>query len=66
MLNQDITHQSVEVKELVIGDLSTHESSQLVTDYLTKVRSLDVEQVKVYLGIAYFSLVSILSLSLFF
>lgn len=66
MLNQDITHQSVEVKELVIADLTTHESSKLVTDYLTKVRSLDVEQVKVYLGIAYFSLVSILSLSLFF
>ena len=66
MLEQNISHQRVEVKELLIGDINANESSKLVSDYLSKVRSLDVEQVKVYLGIAYFALVTLLSISLFF
>lgn len=66
MLEQNISQQRIETKELIIGDIQTHESSKLVTDYLTKVRSLDVEQVKIYLGIAYFALLTVLSISLFF
>lgn len=66
MLNQNISDQRIETQELVIGDVTSHESSELVTNYLSKIRSLDVEQVKIYLGFAYFGLVTLLSISLFF
>ena len=66
MLNQNTASQSIESKELILGKITVNDSPKLITAYLSKVKSLDVEQVKVYLGIAYFALVSLLSLSLFF
>ena len=66
MLNPNISDQRIETQELVIGDVSSNGSSELVTNYLSKIRSLDIEQVKIYLGFAYFGLVTLLSISLFF
>ncbi len=66
MLNQDTTSQSFEGKELILSEIIPNDSSKLNNSYLSKIKSLDVEQLKIYLGIAYFVLVSLLSLSLFF
>jgi hypothetical protein len=66
MLNQNTSSQSFQAKEFLLGELAQNDSPKQISTYLSKIKSLDVQHVKVYLGLAYFALVSLFSISLFF
>lgn len=66
MLNSNNQSQNIESPELAINSESSIRKSNLVERYLSKVTSQDIEQIKIYLGVVYFVLVSIFSITLFF
>lgn len=66
MLNQNIHTQSLNSTELILGKNHINESNLTVETYVSKVASIDKQQVKSYLGIMYFVLVSLLTITLLF
>jgi hypothetical protein len=66
MLENNNKFKRFESGELVLMDISHQSNSKLIDQYYSKIKSMDVAQVKVYMGVAYFVLASVLTLSLFF
>ena len=66
MLENKSEVRTLESSELVINDVSQHVDDKFLDQYLAKVKSLDIAQIKIYMGVVYFLLVSLLSISLFF
>ena len=65
MLSSNSQSSNLKSTELTINRISTFESTSTLEKYLSKIKTKDVEHVKLYLGMVYFTLVSILSISLF-
>ena len=66
MINQNIHAQNLQQTELVFGEKHFTESNHNLKTYVSKVTTFDMNQVKSYLGIFYFLLVSLLSITLLF
>jgi len=59
MLNSNTQSQNIESIEV------STDRNNVLDKYLSKITSLDIGQVKIYLGLVYFLLVSVLTFSLF-
>lgn len=66
MLSKTSPVQNIESSELLFEEAVVDNPQNIFSNYLEKIKSQDIEQVKIYLGMAYFLLVSVLSFSLFF
>jgi len=54
-----------ETSELTIDDINKSEMNGIVDYYVDKASSKDVEQVKIYLGMVYFVVLAVLTITLF-
>lgn len=64
MLHQNTTNESSIAEGILLQNLEQSQSDGLFSRYLSKIKSLEIEQVKLYLGFAYFFAVSLISVSL--
>lgn len=65
MINQTIHTQQFESVE-IINEFPISDTKKQLEVYVNKVSSLDTNQIKSYLGIVYFAVVSVLSITLLF
>lgn len=63
MINQNIHSQQFESIEL-INEFPITDTKKSLETYINKVSSIDIKQIKSYLGLVYFGLVSVLSITL--
>lgn len=66
MINQNIHTQSFQSNELILSKNRINESNLNLETYVSKVASIDKQQIKSYMGIMYFVLVSFLTITLLF
>lgn len=66
MLSKTSPVQNLDSNELLLEEAVVENPQNILSNYLEKIKSQDIEQVKIYLGMAYFILVTVLSFSLFF
>lgn len=66
MINQNLQTQSFQSNELILSKNHINESNINFDAYVNKVASVDKQQIKSYLGIMYFVLVSLLTITLLF
>ena len=64
MINQNIHTQQFESIDL-INEFPISNTKNSYEAYVSKVSSIDIKQIKSYLGLVYFGLVSLLSITLF-
>lgn len=64
MINNNIHAQNLESSKLIFGENHISETKKNFSAYVDKVTSIDIRQVKSYLGLVYFTLVSLLSITL--
>ncbi len=57
--------KELEASELTVDDINNSEINGLVDYYIDKVKAEDTEQIKVYLGMVYFVVLAILTITLF-
>lgn len=57
--------KDLEASELTVDDINNSEINGLVDYYIDKVKAEDTEQIKVYLGMVYFVVLAILTITLF-
>jgi hypothetical protein len=65
MINQNIHSQQFESIE-ILNEFPISDTKKHLEAYVNKVSSIDIKQVKSYLGIVYFGLVTVLSITLLF
>jgi hypothetical protein len=58
--------QNIDSNEIFYNEIILESRQNLLSKYLEKITSNDVAKFKIYLGIAYFVMVTILSVSLLF
>ncbi|MCW8849145.1 MAG: hypothetical protein OQJ81_04130 [Melioribacteraceae bacterium] len=65
MINQNIHTQQFESIEM-INEFPISETRKHLDAYVNKISSIDIKQIKSYLGIVYFGIVTVLSITLLF
>jgi hypothetical protein len=58
--------QNIKSHDLALDDLDTAKSTRSIANYIEKIKSLEVEQLKLYLGIGYFFVSAVVTILLFF
>lgn len=66
MCSQNLHSNNIKTTDLTIGEITNNQRKKAITNLLQKIQSADIAQVKIYLGFAYFTALSILSFTLLF
>jgi len=66
MLSSTSNSQNINSIEIIFDKIKSYDLDKLLSRYLSKIRPNDIEQTKFNLGIVYFVLFSVISITLFF
>lgn len=65
MLESNSTVQELKTSSLILNEFEAENPTRSISNYIEKIKTADVEQVKIYLGFLYFTAVVFFSVSLF-
>jgi hypothetical protein len=66
MISKTSQARNINSNELFFEEVIAENPQNIFSNYLEMIKSQDIEQVKIYLGMAYFVVVSVILFSLFF
>lgn len=66
MIESNSTVQKLESSSLILNEFEAGNPTRSISNYIERLKTADVEQVKIYLGFVYFAALIFFSASLFF
>lgn len=65
MIESNSTVQELKSSSLILNEMVSENPTRSISNYIERIKTADVEQVKIYLGFVYFAALLFFSITLF-